>query len=128
MLKAIRAIRPTNSEGQLRVWCRALVKSVTYDWLRRESRRKLESLVSDPAALLGESEADEREVRWRWIEEQIAAEPLELRRLFALRYRWGWTLERIARKIGVKTGAVDGKLRRALEQMRAKARDEFQES
>jgi RNA polymerase sigma-70 factor (ECF subfamily) len=125
MLKAIRSIRPTESDAQLRAWCRSVVKSVTYDWLRREMRTRSAPLESMNELDHTESESLEREARWRWIEEQIQKEPADLQRLFALRYRWGWTLERIARRLGVKTGAVDGKLRRAIEQLRAKAQEEF---
>ena len=125
MLKAIRAIKPIGDYPHLRNWCGALVKSVAYDWLRREGRRRCESLASvdePPQSLVHEPET---EARWRWIEEQMLEAPRDLQQLFALRYRLGWTLEQIARRFGWKTGAVDGKLRRAIEQLRIKAEREF---
>lgn len=126
MLKAMRSIKPIAEYSHLRNWCGALLKSVAYDWLRRESRRRVVPLAVESAApVAADGEQAEIEARWRWIEEQIRSESSELQQLFALRYRWGWTLTQIAQRFGWKTGAVDGKLRRAIEQLRHKAEREF---
>lgn len=44
--------------------------------------------------------------------------------MIALRYRLGWSLKRIANQFGLKTGAVDGKIRRAIIKIKEQARTE----
>jgi len=48
-------------------------------------------------------------------------------RLLVMRYRLGWTLERIGRAVGLRPGAVDSRLRRATNELREKARESFDE-
>jgi DNA-directed RNA polymerase specialized sigma24 family protein len=48
-----------------------------------------------------------------------------LQQLIHWRYRLGWTLQRIAETVGLKPGAIDGRLRRALERLRLRAEEEF---
>ncbi len=126
MLKAIRSIKPIAEYPRLRNWCGALIKSVAYDWLRRECRRRHEPLSAEAEPRQHLQSTSDNEARWRWIQEQIRQAPRELQQLFALRYRWGWTLEQIAGRLGLKTGAVDGQLRRAIDQLRIKAEREFE--
>ena len=50
MLKIIRAIKPMESQAGLSAWIRVVTKTVTYDWLRKETRRtrRLASRGTEP--------------------------------------------------------------------------------
>jgi len=63
--------------------------------------------------------------RLAWVEEQLQQLPEELVSMISLKYRMGWTLRQIGEKFGLKTGAVDGKIRRAMEELKLRATEEF---
>jgi RNA polymerase sigma-70 factor (ECF subfamily) len=121
MLKAMRSMKPIDSMASLEQWSRLVVRSTALDWLRVRSRRREQNDLH--AAEVSKESTDhlDRQARMAWIEEQLATAEPELRRLISLRYRLGWTLARIAEHFGLKTGAVDGRLRRAIEELRLKA-------
>jgi DNA-directed RNA polymerase specialized sigma24 family protein len=49
------------------------------------------------------------------------------RDLILMRHRFGWTLERIGRAVGLSAGAVDGRLGRILRSLRKMAQETFHE-
>ncbi len=57
----------------------------------------------------------------RWLEERLAEIDGSSRALLMMRYRFGWTLARIGRELGLTPGAVDGRLARLLARLRRKA-------
>ena len=59
-----------------------------------------------------------------WLREQIAAFDPALVRLIELRYQRGWTLARVAESVGVSIGTIDGRLRRALRDLRRRATEQ----
>ena len=61
------------------------------------------------------------QARIEWIEQQLRKLAPDLRRMVLLRYRLGWSLQEVATKFGLKTGAVDGRIRRAVEELRQQA-------
>lgn len=126
MLKVIAAPPPASSAGYLDAWSRKVAKSVAIDRLRGEARRvRREAAATDgtPAevsspltdevppsdrvrGLLGRCDAAARDLlRWRYLE--------------------GLTLREIGLRLGLKTGAVDGRVRRAVAALRTSAREEF---
>jgi RNA polymerase sigma factor (sigma-70 family) len=131
LLKAIRCLRPMADGQQLDRWLQVVLKTTAWDWLRRERRRREEPAGrSGEISLLAEASStptvvEDDCVRLAWIEEQLEQTEPELRRLLSLRYRLGWTLQQIARHCGLKTGAVDGRLRRAVQQLREQAQRDF---
>ena len=125
MLKVIRCLRPMADADRLTAWTRAVVNSVAYDGLRRRRRKREAETQGAIDAITDRLDDLEREARIAWIEEQIEAMEPSLRRLVAWRYRWGWTLNQIAARCGLKIGAVDGRIRRAVEQLKQKAEQEF---
>ena len=127
MLKAIHAMKPIDEFAGLQRWTRTVVKSVAYDWLRKERRQVAGPIEpeSEPAGLDPTTTDVETLARLSWIEEEMQNADPGLQRLFSLRYCFGWTLQRIANHLGLKTGAVDGRIRRAIEQLREKAEREF---
>ena len=133
MLKVIHSIKRIDNEKSLSGWSRAVVRNTAFDRLRRLRRQSFApQTITDPlpadltATGSGETQAREFELRARelWLEQELLELPADIQRLFELRYRLGWTLKRIAQSLGFKTGAVDGKLRRAIEKLRAKAAQE----
>ncbi len=127
MLKAIRSMKTLESPAAVSTWSRAVAKSTAYDWLRKETRnRKLETGLplrfpdDDQGRLLDAA-------RLLWIEEELRGLPDGLQSLIALRYRLGWSLKKIGQSVGLKSGAVDGRIHRAIETLRKKAGVEFDE-
>ncbi len=125
-LKAMRSIRPLETGAQLQQWTRTVVRTTALDWLRKKQRRR-ERASESIGELADDTDTDNDShqnnvVRMLWIEEQLRATAPEIRQLLSLRYRLGWTLREIAGHLGIKTGAVDGRIRRALEELRKHAR------
>jgi RNA polymerase sigma factor (sigma-70 family) len=131
MLKAIRSMKPIENRQKLTAWTRLLVKSVAYDWLRRESRRRRALIASfentSTNTVQPPPSGIPHEARVLWLEDQLARMPDDLRRMFDWRFRWGWTLRRIGNRLGLKPGAVDGRLRRAIDELRARAMEQDDE-
>lgn len=127
MLKAIRCIKPLPDAGAVVAWSKTVVRSTTYDWLRKQGRQNAHELSAIDQPIQKEQLVDEDSARMLWIEEQLQAMSPELRRLIRFRYRLGWSLRRIAESLGLKTGTVDGRIRRAIEKLQEKAKREFDE-
>lgn len=127
MLKSMRSIRPISEYEPLRQWVRLVVKSVAYDWLRRKIRRRecAMDLQREPAERSREDAEIQTQARLAWIEEQLNSAPPDLRHLLSMRYRIGMTLQQIGSALKLKPGAVDGRIRRAVEQLRRQAEIEF---
>ncbi len=131
MLKAIRCMKSFDDKAQITSWTVAVVKSTVYDWLRKQSREKqfvAEMNIGDgntsaaPAVILTDVE------RMDWVQHQLQQLPPELRKLVRLRYRMGWTLDRIAKHVGLTTGAVDGRIGRSICKLKERASREFEEN
>jgi len=118
MLRIMRTIRPVATEAQLVAWLKLIVKSVAYDALRRERRRKGREAAR--GTVDNQPATDESE-RLAWLREQLLALDPPLVRLIELRFVHGWKLARIAQLLGLSVGTVDGRLRRALDRIRRQA-------
>lgn len=128
MVKAISKMKVLESRDQLAAWTTVVAKTTAYDFLRKQSRqKKLTESLRDSAQTDDEGkDADAHAVaRIRWIEEQLQQLPAELSSMISMKYRMGWTLRQIGEKFGLKTGAVDGKIRRAIENLKTRAWEEF---
>ena len=126
MIRVMRSIKPVDSEASLRSWLGLVVKSCAYDRIRKEKARR----SSEQTAFGGPDtqETDrERLDRLAWLRNAIRSAKGPHARLLVLRYRLGWTLEQIAEMFGLKTGAVDGRLRRQVAALQRRAREEFNE-
>ncbi|TWT56780.1 RNA polymerase sigma factor SigV [Thalassoglobus neptunius] len=123
MLKMLKSIRVMESRSKLRAWTKKLVASVAIDFLRK---RRSQLRLAQRAAANSEAEASNEELerveaRLMWLSESLSLLDADSRRLVTMRYRWGWTLKRIADAIGLNPGAVDGRLGRIVEQLRSQA-------
>lgn len=127
VLRIIRTVRPVRSEQQFRAWLRLVVRTTALDQLRSESRRvRREKLVTVPQV---GSEAEETfdDSQVQWLKAQLARFDPELVRMIELRYEQQWTLVRIAKTLGLSIGTIDGRLRRAIRELKLRALEEFDE-
>lgn len=125
MIRIIRYIKPMHDQRSLERWLKAVVRCSCYDHFRAQRRRKSREV----ARTLNETSCDSHnhviDEQLNWLREQLATlGPQELH-LLTLRFRCENTLAQIARVMGLKTGAVDGRILRILKSLRKKARKEF---
>ena len=127
MLKAMRCMKPIPNRQRLQGWVQTVVRSAAYDWLRKETRYRaaLSRTQEENNTENSESRGLEDQARMLWLEERLQRLDPGLQQLIHWRYRMGWTLQRIASNLGVQPGAVDGRIRRALERLRAMAEEEY---
>jgi RNA polymerase sigma factor (sigma-70 family) len=129
MLRIIRRMKPMATQDDLRRWLRAVVQSCAYDRLRSDSRRRRREAAAaagrrDTAAQPAPNHEDLRQ-RLQWIEQQLATCDDASTRMLLMRHRFGWTLQQIGVVLGIKPGAVDGRLRRLVGGLRRTAQEEF---
>jgi RNA polymerase sigma factor (sigma-70 family) len=128
MLRIIRRMKPMATEGDLRRWLRAVVRSCAYDRLRSESRRRRREVEAAAARRDSGTPKTPRpdDLRWRlqWLEQQLRACDDASTRMLLMRHRFGWTLRQIGASLGLEPGAVDGRLRRLVGGLRRKAQEE----
>lgn len=126
MIKVIKRTPRIESEPELKAWLRRSVLTTSYDIIKSESRRakRHETLgVSIIAASIEPIDTD----RLAWLREQIADLDPTSAFLIEARHRFGWTLQRIADSLGLKTGAVDRKLRTITSDLRKRAEEAHDE-
>ena len=129
MLRVIKSAPAMESADDLRRWLRVVVQSCAYDRFREEARRKAreQRAVAVRAAntangLAPEGEADED--RLRWLEHELQTLNDRDTQLLLMRHRFGWTLKRIGDALGLKPGAVDGRIRRLVLKLRRRAKEQ----
>ena len=102
------------------------------DLLRREQRQRRRDIAAQQSGRdrLSSDPSDEQACldRIAWLRTELAALPAEQVRLLSLRFRFGWTLDRIGKALGLKPGAVDGRLARSIADLQAKAKENLDES
>jgi RNA polymerase sigma factor (sigma-70 family) len=123
VLRVIRTVKAVDSESRFRGWLRLVVQTTAFDQLRSERRRKnREAMAGSPS-----DEADIDSLQLDWLEQQISSLDPELIRIIELRFEESWSLRRIGEKLGLSVGAVDGRLRRALVNLKLSADDPVME-
>lgn len=124
MLRVIRSMKPTDSEQRLRSWLRVVVQTCAYDRLRMEARQRRRE--QEVAGLQSTDPQDEAmKDRLQWLQSEISMMDDTHAQLLVMRYRLGWTLQRIGRLLGLKSGAVDGRLKRLTTSLSRRARETF---
>lgn len=105
------------TETDVSNWLRAVITSCAYDRLRKEKRSRIrEALV--PSML--HKDSDELHQRLAWLQTELAKINVATHPLIVLKFRFGWTLERIGQALGLRAGAVDGRIRRATRELQQK--------
>ena len=118
MLRVIRRLPIIDEEPALSAWIRRVVLSAAYDRLRAEHRRARRELrVARDRAPSADAGATDDE-RLAWLRERIAELEPEAASLIRLRFGLGWTLARIGESLGLKPGAVDGRIGRVAKGIR----------
>jgi RNA polymerase sigma factor (sigma-70 family) len=121
MIRVMESIRPMENEAALWGWLRLVVRSCAFDRLRRQARRRRREQAAGAAAV----SRDDLEDRLTWLRRELAQLGERETALLTMRHRFGWTLRQIASAAGLKPGAVDGRLRRALAALRRRAEEAF---
>lgn len=113
MLRVISSLPRIEDERALRAWVRRTVRSCAYDALRRGARRRRreEAVTAERGAVHGDPDRAER---LAWLGRELGAMDQGTSTLLFLRYRLGATLAQIGGLVGLKPGAVDGRIRRGL--------------
>jgi RNA polymerase sigma-70 factor (ECF subfamily) len=111
-LKITRSIRPIDSEAALDAWLARVVRSCAWDHLRRERRlRNRQGAAARERP--GPGSPGEIDGRLAALRKELSGLDQVSRELLELRYRAGMTLTAIGRVVGLKPGAVDGRISRA---------------
>jgi RNA polymerase sigma factor (sigma-70 family) len=126
VLRIIRTVRRVPHERQLRAWLRLVVQTTAFDHLRREKRRLRHEKDSRPLfEKRGRESFSDCDAQLAWIKQQIEKLDPKIVQIIDWRFEQRWTLARIASRLGVSIGTVDGRLRRALKEIRTAALEEF---
>ena len=128
MLRIIRAIKRVETERALNAWLKIVVQSTAFDLLRQEHRR-VQRETASVGSRVGWIEsplhpASDDEAQIDWLRQEIAGLDPRLAQMIELRYDQKWTLARIGQKLGFSAGAIDGRLRRVLSDLRKRAAKE----
>ncbi|MEC9374662.1 MAG: sigma-70 family RNA polymerase sigma factor [Planctomycetota bacterium] len=130
MLRMIRGMRVFEDEGRLGAWVGRVVRSAAYDHLRRErrrARREAGAARLDVDVSRAGVERVDVEERMAWLRRELGGLDRATAEMVELRFRAGMTLAAVGARFGLKAGAVDGRVSRSVAQMRARAREEFDE-
>ena len=122
MLRVIKSMKPMDTEAHLRGWLGRVVRSCAVDRLRSEIRRRRREAEAVRRRGVDEGAEDHGEAL-AWLRRRLAALDDTRRQLLWDRFGAGWTLQRIAESLGQSPGAVDGRIRRTLDQLRREAGD-----
>jgi RNA polymerase sigma factor (sigma-70 family) len=124
-MRVVRCVKPMETESHLLNWLRLVVKSCALDYLRSERQRCKRQRASSKQ----ESQQEEmiEDERIDWLTAQISRLDPHVAELLTLRYREGLRLADIAAKFRCSTGMIDGKIRRAVDQLRVRATEVFDE-
>jgi len=139
VLRVIRNVRPVTSEARFRAWLRLVVQTVAWDRLRADRRRmrhEYQATVVRAAAAVGggggtdgvEADASSGDGDLHaWLRAEIAKLDPDIVRLVELRFDRRMTLARMSETLGLSIGTIDGRLRRALKELGARALEQFDE-
>lgn len=125
MMRVIRSARRIETDAALRQWLRLIVRSAAYDRLRSESRRRQrEAAYAQQRAEAADTDEPDLHEQLRWIRQQITEMEVPEARLLMLRYRFGWTLQRIGEQAGLTPGAVSRRLTRLVARLQRRAQEQ----
>lgn len=125
MLRVIRSIKPLESNSAVAQWLRTAVRSCCVDQLRKELRQAKRDKTRGIANLDAEQIEQDRNERIAWLGTELQRMDPAHSTLLRLRFGYQWTLQRIGTAMGLQAGAVDGRIRRVLAELRAKAAEEL---
>ncbi len=118
-MRCIRSMRSISAEPALRVWLQRVVHSTAIDRLRADARRRRREITHHE--LQTDAPTEGAAERLRWLEAELVKLEKHGVDMLLMRHRFGWTLDRIGATLGLGPGAVDGRLRRTVAQLRNRA-------
>jgi RNA polymerase sigma-70 factor (ECF subfamily) len=119
MVRVIRYARPFDDAKRFDRWLARVTKSVAYDYLRRERRRRgRERQAAERKAVERTNQGAESADLVDWVRGELATLDHLTAQIVDWRFRAGLTLEAIGQRLGLGTGAVHGRLTRALARLR----------
>lgn len=121
MLRVIKSIKPMNSADDLRRWLHVVIKTCAYDRFREQARRIARERKFEPVQSSNDLEIISE--RLQWLERELLFMDRSDAELLLMRHRFGWTLKRIGQTLGLKPGAVDGKIQRLMRKLRRRAKE-----
>ncbi len=125
MLRIIRTVHTVADEARFRAWLRLVVQTTAWDRLRSERRRQQREMAAVVARDrdVRDEVADEEQIEW--LKDQIRRFDPQLAAMIELRYQKRWTLSKIGQFFGLSIGTVDWRLRKALNELRQRAIEDF---
>jgi RNA polymerase sigma factor (sigma-70 family) len=125
VLRIMRTVRRVDCEEQFRAWLRLVVRTTAFDQLRGERRRNRRQAMVVVGPILEREEETFDETQIQWLKQQLARCDPQLVRIIELRFEQRWTLSRIAQILELSIGTIDGRLRRAISDLKIRAAEEF---
>jgi RNA polymerase sigma factor (sigma-70 family) len=125
VIKAVRLVRAVESESQLTAWLRLVVRTTAYDQCKAERRRQNREGAAAVDESIEPAGGDDEQIGL--LRGEIARLDPELAALIDLRFTQRLTLGRIALRLGLSIGTVDGRLRRVLKMLRGRLEDDSDE-
>ena len=124
MLCVIRSLKPVDAPGRLHAFVTTVVRASAYDRLRSEQRRKRREEIVSAQAAGSMDETDETLTdQLAWLRREIVSLHEPGMGLLVMRFRLGWTLERIGQLLGLSAGAVDGRINRTVATLKKRVRE-----
>lgn len=126
-LRVIRKMKTLDNERALDAWLATIARRAAYDHLRAESRRRSRETAAARARheALVDHDAPETAERLAWLRSQLTGLDRAVSDAVDLRVRLGMTLADAGRILGLKPGAVDGRVRRAVDSIRTQAQEDI---
>ena len=125
MMRVIRHIRPFDDARTLDNWLTCVTRSVAYDHLRRERRRRIrERRAADGRPTVVSDDTQEILERAEWVRRELRGIDRIGAEIIELRFRAGLTLKAIGERLGISAGAVHGRLTRAIARLRKRGLDD----
>lgn len=121
MLRVIRRMKRFDDAAVLDAWLTRVVRTAALDRIRRERRRRVRELVAAESRRAASTAAPPDDLSW--LRSELSRLDIASRQLLAMRFARGLTLERIGAVLGVGPGAADGRLRRTISGLRARAEE-----
>jgi len=121
MLRVLRRMKRFDDTASLDAWLMRVVRTTALDRIRRERRRRARELAAAESRKNAPTPKASEEISW--LKAELARLDGASRELLAMRFAGGMTLERIGAALGVGPGAADGRIRRSIAGLRARAEE-----
>ncbi len=124
MIRVIRHLRTIHSEPELRKWLMKVVHTAALDRIRSDCKRKERECKVAQRSQFTQSDQTStttHETQRGWLQNTLKTLDDDKYMLLMMRYRFGWTLQQIGIAVGLKTGAVDGRINRTVKDLKNQA-------